>query len=123
MRRARRGRPAAFPSSGARSRLAPRARRRTQPGSAPRRSRGHGRLVAAPSAEQARSALVDDWWEAHDRGESALMIAHRRADVADLNERARARMREAGRLGPDELETDARAFAVGDRVVTTRNDR
>src|SRR5256885_13478768 len=22
----------------------------------------HGRLVAAPSAEQARSALVDDWW-------------------------------------------------------------
>ena len=31
------------------------------------------------------------------------MIAHRRADVADLNRRARERMRAAGRLGLDEL--------------------
>ena len=49
------------------------------------------------------------------------MIAHPRADVADLNRRARERMRAAGRLGADALVTDARAFAVGDRVVTTRN--
>ena len=32
------------------------------------------------------------------------MIAHRRADVADLNRRARERMRAAGRLGADELD-------------------
>jgi hypothetical protein len=51
------------------------------------------------------------------------MIAHRRADVADLNRRAREHMRTAGRLGLDEFVTGERAFAVGDRVVTTRNDR
>jgi hypothetical protein len=32
-------------------------------------------------------------------------------------------MREAGRLGTDELVTETRAFAVGDLVVATRNDR
>src|SRR3954468_9747982 len=28
----------------------------------------HGRLVAAPSADAARRALVEDWWQAHERG-------------------------------------------------------
>ena len=83
----------------------------------------HGRIVAAPTADAARAALVDDWWSATERGEQALMIAHRRADVADLNRRARERMRAAGRLGVDALVTPERTFAVGDRVVTTRNDR
>lgn len=50
------------------------------------------------------------------------MIAHRRSDVADLNQRARALLREAGRIGPDALLTDERAFAIGDRVITARND-
>jgi ATP-dependent exoDNAse (exonuclease V) alpha subunit len=31
-------------------------------------------------------------------------------------------MRDAGRLGPDELSTAGRSYAVGDRVVVTRND-
>jgi ATP-dependent exoDNAse (exonuclease V) alpha subunit len=66
---------------------------------------------------------VQDWWAAHEAGASALMLAHRRSDVRDLNARARDRMRAAGRLGPDQLHAGARAFAVGDRVVTTRNDR
>ena len=84
----------------------------------------HGRLVVAPTADDAREGLVADWWHSFERGEQALMIAHRRADVADLNERARDQMRQADRLGPDELTTaDDRAFAAGDRVVATRNDR
>jgi ATP-dependent exoDNAse (exonuclease V) alpha subunit len=83
----------------------------------------HGRLVATPNAEAARAAIVQDWWAAHEAGASALMLAHRRSDVRDLNARAHERMRAAGRLGPDELRAGARAFAVGDRVVTTRNDR
>ena len=83
----------------------------------------HGRIVAAPTAEATRRALVDDWWDAMQRGEQALMIAHRRADVAELNRRAREHMRAAGRLGRDELDLGERAFAVGDRVLTTRNDR
>ncbi len=83
----------------------------------------HGRLVAAPTAEQARAALVEDWWSAHEHGEQALMIAHRRSDVADLNRRAREHMRSAGRLGRDEVDAGERSFAVGDRVIVTRNDR
>jgi ATP-dependent exoDNAse (exonuclease V) alpha subunit len=83
----------------------------------------HGRLVTAPSADAARTALVDDWWGAHERGEQALMIAHRRSDVADLNARARERLREAGALGPEEVEHGDRTFAVGDRVIAGRNDR
>ncbi len=83
----------------------------------------HGRLVAAPSAGAARAAMVQDWWTAHESGASALMLAHRRSDGRDLNARAREHMRAAGRLGPDELVAGRRGFAVGDRVITTRNDR
>jgi hypothetical protein len=50
------------------------------------------------------------------------MIAQRRADVADLNARARAHLREAGALGDAELEPPGGAFAVGDAVVIKRND-
>jgi ATP-dependent exoDNAse (exonuclease V) alpha subunit len=50
------------------------------------------------------------------------MIAMRRADVADLNARARNKMRDAGRLGPD-IDYDGKAFASGDEIVVARNDR
>jgi ATP-dependent exoDNAse (exonuclease V) alpha subunit len=82
----------------------------------------HGRIVAAPSADAARAALVADWWAATERCEQALMIAHGRTDISDLNRRARQHMHDAGRHGDDELVTADRAFAVGDRVVTTRNN-
>ena len=51
------------------------------------------------------------------------MLAQRRHDVADLNQRARDALRELGWIGGDQLVTDSRAFAVGDRVVARRNDR
>jgi conjugative relaxase-like TrwC/TraI family protein len=82
-----------------------------------------GRLSVSTTADQARDQLVADWWTAHQAGRDALMIAHRRVDVADLNRRARQLMREAGCLGADELEAGTRAIAVGDRVCATRNDR
>ncbi|HEX8083359.1 MAG TPA: MobF family relaxase [Solirubrobacteraceae bacterium] len=87
--------------------------------------RGHGRIVARPSARQLRDKLVGDWWHAARRDglSEALMLAHRRADVRDLNERARTLMRADGRLGDAELEVAERRFAVGDRVITTHNDR
>lgn len=73
--------------------------------------------------EAARERLVADWLEAHERGEQAIMLAHRRRDVADLNGRARDALRALGRIGDDHLTTESRAFAVGDRVVARRNDR
>ena len=86
--------------------------------------REHGRIVARPTSDGVRSQLVSDWWRAtRDPGCDAVMIAHRRDDVAELNERARALMRATGRLGPDEFDTGERSFAVGDHVVCERNDR
>jgi conjugative relaxase-like TrwC/TraI family protein len=86
--------------------------------------RDHGRLVARPTALELRTTLVDDWWEAARSGErDAVMVAHRRSDVADLNALARMRMHRDGRLGELELTAGDRSFAVGDRVVARRNDR
>lgn len=82
----------------------------------------HGRIVAAPTPADGRAAMVADWWDAHRRGDGALMMAHRRRDVAELNAAAREVLREAGRLGGDVLVTAHRAFAIGDRVIAGRND-
>jgi hypothetical protein len=51
------------------------------------------------------------------------MIAQRRADVVDLNERARELLDAAGSLGCARLELAGGAFAAGDQVVVKRNDR
>jgi ATP-dependent exoDNAse (exonuclease V) alpha subunit len=83
----------------------------------------HGRIVAAPTAEAARERLVADWLASYEGGEHAVMLAHRRRDVADLNERARQALRGLGEIGDDQLMTAGRAFAVGDRVVARRNAR
>jgi ATP-dependent exoDNAse (exonuclease V) alpha subunit len=86
--------------------------------------RDHGRLVARPTAHELRLTLVDDWWESARTGQhDAVMIAHRRSDVVDLNALARARMDRDGRLGPEQVTSGDRAFAVGDDVITRRNDR
>ena len=84
----------------------------------------HGRIVAAPTADAARAAARRRLVAAHERGERAVMIAHRRRDVADLNQRARERLR-AARTHRRRRARDrrTRAFAVGDRVVARRNDR
>jgi hypothetical protein len=58
-------------------------------------------------------------------GDDKVMIATRRADVADLNDRARALLDAAGRFGNHELGIDrrirvaGREFAVGDQVLAT----
>lgn len=82
-----------------------------------------GRVVLADSAEAAREAMAGAWWEARQRGEDAMMYALRRSDVEDLNVRGRARMEAAGRLGAERLVASGREFAVGDAVMTLRNDR
>ena len=79
-----------------------------------------GRVAVADTAERSRERLVDDWVRAGDPAR-VVMIAHRRDDVADLNARARERMRAAGRLGGDELVLPGGGFSVGDHVVVKRN--
>jgi hypothetical protein len=84
---------------------------------------GPGRLHLAETAEDAREAMADAWWASHRSGEEAIMYALRRADVDDLNARARVRMGAAGLLGEESVEVSGRAFAKGDRVMALRNDR
>ena len=73
---------------------------------------------------QTKEQLLADWWRAASESHvpDAVMLAHRRSDVADLNEAARALMREAGRLGERALVAGDREFRPGDRVVCRRND-
>jgi ATP-dependent exoDNAse (exonuclease V) alpha subunit len=55
----------------------------------------HDRVHVAATPEAAREQLVADW-HATAPELDAVMIARRRADVADLNRHARARLRDAG---------------------------
>jgi len=88
------------------------------------RYRETGRLVARPTGRMVREELVTDWWHAaRDESVDAVMIAHRRVDVAELNDRARALMAADGRLGEIELDAGGRSFAQGDRVLAKHNDR
>jgi ATP-dependent exoDNAse (exonuclease V) alpha subunit len=88
-----------------------------------------GRVVTLGDAEGQRAALVTRWWDASQSGDpdQTVMLAHRRAEVADLNRRARDLLLIEGHLsgpvvyGADEHE-NPRCYAVGDQVVVRRND-
>ena len=64
--------------------------------------------------------LVRDWHATNDP-HGSLMIAHYRADVRELNGRARAVMRATGHLGHEELVLGDGRFATGDHVIVKRN--
>jgi conjugative relaxase-like TrwC/TraI family protein len=81
------------------------------------------RVTVAPNAEARREAMVRDWHESFERGEDAVMVAKRNAEVARLNAMAREVRKEAGQLGAKEIEVGEARFAVGDQVITRVNDR
>jgi conjugative relaxase-like TrwC/TraI family protein len=81
-----------------------------------------GRVTLGPNPDSTRAALVRDWW-AQGGPDGGVIIAFRRADVADLNRRARAVMLAAGRLGDTSLEVAEREFRAGDHVLLRLNDR
>jgi Ti-type conjugative transfer relaxase TraA len=87
-----------------------------------------GMVRGHETREAARSALVDGWDAVRQARPEAsqVMLAHTRADVAELNQLARGRMRNAGALGEDQViqtERGERTFAAGDRVMFLRNER
>lgn len=85
-----------------------------------------GLLHVGESRAETVAALVSAWAEAgrdHPCA-SRLMLAGERADVRALNAAARDRLRQAGQLGAGQKIATAhgpREFAVGDRLVCTRN--
>ncbi len=81
------------------------------------------RVTVAPNAEARREAMVRDWHEPFERGEDAVMVAKRNAEVGRLNAMAREARKETGRLGAEEIEVGETRFAAGDQVITRVNDR
>src|SRR5690606_34134499 len=82
----------------------------------------HDLVHEAQTRELARGDLIDRW----DRDRQAapdssrIILTHTNAEVRELNEAARDRMREAGDLGEDmrvTVERGERSFAAGDRVM------
>lgn len=87
-----------------------------------------GAIMTGADENEARSRLVDRWLADRlaDPGQSQIMLSHTRANVRLLNDEARSGLRAEGLLGPDTTidTTDGRrAFATGDRLLFTRNDR
>ena len=81
--------------------------------------RQHDRLVTTPTRDGAITAAVDAWEADLRANRRTVLLAWRRRDVAALNERARQRCVEAGRVvGPELRVPGGKCFASGDRVVT-----
>lgn len=88
-----------------------------------------GSVAHHSSREATLAALVEDYVndvEMNGDSGSRLAYAHRRKDVFALNQGIRAAIRSADKSIREtlfETETGPRAFAEGDRVVFTRNDK
>jgi hypothetical protein len=85
--------------------------------------RSSERVTISPDAEARREAMVRDWLESFERGEDAVMIAKRNAEVAKLNAMARGVRTQEGKLDAQEIEVGEARFAAGDQVITRVNDR
>lgn len=82
----------------------------------------------ADDVDAARKAIVRDVIADMDArpGGSRLVLAHRRADVAELNEQVRAVRQDRGELQNEhryQTTEGERAFAAGDRIMFRENDR
>ncbi len=87
-----------------------------------------GMVEGAATREGACTALLDAWdaERRRDPGQSRVILAYRRVDVAELNRLARERLRAAGELGVEHqvaTERGERCFAAGDRLMFGRNER
>ena len=80
---------------------------------------GQGRVHAVPTRDEALEAAVEAWAADVAGGHETGLYAWRRANVAELNRRARALMEASGRLtGPELICPGGAAYRAGDRVVT-----
>ncbi len=88
----------------------------------PKRSPGITTTTAStppPHRDDALQQAVDAWADDVAAGHTSGLYAWRRADVAALNQRARAWMQDTGRLtGPEVVFPGGNAYRSGDRVVT-----
>ncbi len=88
----------------------------------------NGMVQAADTREAARGELIDAWdaQRRADPDQSRIILTPTNAEVRDLNEAARGRLRAADELGQDvrvSAERGARDFAAGDRIMFLKNER
>ena len=85
----------------------------------------HGRFTTYNDSRWARADLIDEWVEDFDctRRRRALILAHDRREVAELNKLARAVLDDEGLLGEERAwPHTASEWADGDRLLCRRND-
>src|SRR3546814_749717 len=87
-----------------------------------------GMVHAADTREQARAELVDGWDRQRraDPDQTRIILTHTNAEVRELNQEARERVRASGELGEDvsvTVDRGRRDFAAGDRIMFLRNER
>ncbi len=83
---------------------------------------------AAETRDAARGALVEGWERQRQASpdKTRIILTHTNAEVRDLNEQVRGRLRAEGKLGEDvgvKTERGVRQFASGDRLMFLRNER
>ena len=83
----------------------------------------HGRITVGHDSHHTKTLLLADWWASIVRGDDAVMLAGRRADVAELNMCGHVRAEAAGYLTGPALEVGGVPIRAGDRVMMLRNDR
>jgi Ti-type conjugative transfer relaxase TraA len=87
-----------------------------------------GMVQAADTREVARVELVEGWDRQRqaDPGKTRIILTHTNAEVRELNQEARERVRASGGLGEDvgvTVDRGRREFAAGDRIMFLRNER
>ena len=89
----------------------------------------HGAIHEAQSRNNAIAKLVTDYVQDindHNDNKSRLALAQRRKDVYAINQTVRTTLQVEGKLQDEQLfstEHGPRAFALGDRLLFTRNDQ
>ncbi len=87
-----------------------------------------GAVHAASTREEARRELIERWDRERQAAPDAtrIILTHTNAEVRELNDLARSRLRGAGELGEEVrvgVERGERGFASGDRVMFLKNER
>jgi ATP-dependent exoDNAse (exonuclease V) alpha subunit len=89
----------------------------------------HDAVHVEQNRDQAIAGLVEDYMASYRTNgdtKARLALAHRRKDVHALNQAIRSARKIEGNVGEEimvETETGTRAFAAGDRLLFTRNDK
>ncbi len=83
----------------------------------------HGRITVGHDSHHTKTLLLADWWASLVSGDDAVMLAGRRADVAELNMCGHVRAESAGYLTGPALDVGGVPIRAGDRLMMLRNDR